>query len=91
MGWFGVPFAAGRPTTGRFNWGPDGPPDEAYSRVTEPERFLPLVDWTPDLLSRLEDEYDVVREEAYAIDTDLERTAAVQPIVLTSSAKGRRA
>lgn len=27
---------------GRFNWGIDGPPQEAYSRVTEPERFAPL-------------------------------------------------
>ena len=32
---------------GRFNWDwdGDGPPDDAYSRVTEPERFGPLHDW----------------------------------------------
>ena len=66
---------------GRFNWGPDGPPDEAYSRVTEPERFLPLVDWTLDLLNRLEAEYDVVREEGYGIDPELERAAAMRPTV----------
>ena len=24
---------------GWFNWGREGPPDDAYSRVTEPERF----------------------------------------------------
>ena len=66
---------------GRFNWGPDGPPDEAYSRVTEPERFQPLIDWTLDLLFRIETEYDVVREEGYGIDPELERAAAMRPTV----------
>lgn len=66
---------------GRFNWGPEGPPEEAYSRVTEPERFLPLIDWTLDLMSRIEAQYDVVREEGYGLDPELERTAAMQPTV----------
>ena len=74
---------------GRFNWGPEGPPDEAYSRVTEPERFLPLVDWTLDLLSRLEAQYDVRREEGYGIDPELERAAVTRATVrLTPTADG---
>ena len=66
---------------GRFNWGPEGPPDEAYSRVTEPERFLPLVDWTLDLLAKLEAEYDVVRLDHFGLDPELERAAATKPTV----------
>ena len=66
---------------GRFNWGPEGPPDEAYSRVTEPERFLPLVDWTLDLLSRLEAMYDVTREENYCLDAELERIPPTRPTI----------
>ena len=66
---------------GRFNWGPEGPPEEAYSRVSEPERFLPLVDWTLDLLSRLEADYDVVREESFGLDPVLERMAVTRPTV----------
>ncbi len=66
---------------GRFNWGPEGPPKEAYSRVTEPERFLPLIDWALELLSRLETEYDVVREEGYGLDPQLERMAVTRPTI----------
>lgn len=66
---------------GRFNWGPEGPPDKAYSRVTEPDRFLPLVDWTLDLLSRIEAQYDVVREEGYGLDPELERADMTRPTV----------
>lgn len=66
---------------GRFNWGPEGPPYEAYSRVTEPERFLPLVDWTLDLLSRLEAMYDVSREENYRLDAELERIPPTRPTI----------
>ncbi len=66
---------------GRFNWGREGPPDEAYSRVTEPERFLPLIDWTLELLSKLEAEYDVIREEGYYLDPQLDRTPPSRPAV----------
>ena len=66
---------------GRFNWGREGPPDEAYSRVTEPERFLPLVEWSLDMLSRLEAEYDVRREEGYDLDSPLERTPPTRPTI----------
>ena len=66
---------------GRFNWGPEGPPDEAYSRVTEPERFLPLLHWSLELLSRLESDYDVSREEGYRLDSELKRTPPTRPTV----------
>ena len=74
---------------GRFNWGREGPPDEAYSRVTEPERFLPLAPWTLDLLARLEAEYDIVREEVYGLDPELERAPPTRATVrLTSRRDG---
>ena len=66
---------------GRFDWGPEGPPEEAYSRVTEPERFLPLADWTLEFLSRLESEYDVSRDEGYCLDPDLAVTNPSRPTV----------
>ncbi len=65
----------------RFNWGPDGPPENAYSRVTAPERFPPLVDWTLDLLARLEAGYAVVREDDFGLDPELERMAVTKPTV----------
>jgi hypothetical protein len=43
------------------------PPPEAYSRVTNPERFLPLHHRADALLRRLEEEYFVVREEDTAL------------------------
>ena len=66
---------------GRFNWGPEGPPAEAYSRVTEPERFQPLIDWSLDLLSKLVAEYDVTREEGYYLDPRLDRSPPSRPTV----------
>ncbi len=61
--------------------GPQGPPREAYSRVTEPERFLPLVNWTLELLSRLESEYEVSRDEGYCLDPYLTVTNPFRPTV----------
>ena len=68
---------------GRFNWdwGGEGPPDEAYSRVTEPERFRPLHDWTLETVERLETEYDVTFEEGKGIDVELERYSIVGPTI----------
>jgi len=43
---------------------PDPPPLEAYSRVTDPERFAPLHPLALDLLERLEAEYEVRRTTA---------------------------
>jgi hypothetical protein len=42
-------------------WGPDGPPPEAYSRVTNPERFRPLHDFALTLLAQLHGSFDVDR------------------------------
>jgi Family of unknown function (DUF6226) len=54
-------------------WGPDGPPPEAYSRVTNPERFRPLHGFADMLLTNLEAEFDVSREEGLGLDADLGR------------------
>ena len=61
---------------GRFNWdwSGEGPPDEAYSRVTEPERFRPLHEWTLEAVKRLQTEYELILEEGTGIDAELERS-----------------
>ena len=68
---------------GRLNWdwAGEGPPDEAYSRVTEPERFKPLHEWTLDAVTRLQAEYDVTLEEGDGMDVELERTALARPTI----------
>ena len=68
---------------GRFNWdwGGEGPPDEAYSRVTEPERFWPLHEWTLEVVDRLLTDYDVTLEESKLTDTELELSTLVRPIM----------
>ncbi len=53
-------------------WGPEGPPEEAYGRLTNPERFAPLHDAALELIARLEAGFDVERAEAYGLDEDLE-------------------
>ena len=66
---------------GRFNWdwGGEGPPDEAYSRVTEPERFWPLHEWTLEVVDRLLTEYDATLEESKGMDPELERFTLARP------------
>lgn len=54
-----------REPTESFGPGPD-PDPEAYSRVTNPERFLPLHAFALALLDRLTLEYDVIRTDAFA-------------------------
>ena len=54
-------------------WGPEGPPDEAYSRVTNPERFLPLHDAMQGIIGRLETDFQVERTEGYGLDEELEK------------------
>lgn len=34
-------------------WGPEGPPNEAYSRVSDPERFQSLHDLADEVISQL--------------------------------------
>ena len=53
-------------------WGAAGPPLEAYSRVTNAERFACLHDTATELLDRLEWEFDAERTEAYGLDPELE-------------------
>jgi hypothetical protein len=60
--------------------GPEGPPDEeAYSRVTNPERFAPLHDIAAGLLNRLEATFDVERAEGYGLDPELESVELARP------------
>ena len=53
-------------------WGAAGPPPEAYSRVTNPERFASLHDSAAGLLDRLEREFKTERRQAYGLDPELE-------------------
>src|SRR5215467_2034674 len=62
-------------------WGAEGPPPEAYSRVTEPERVEPLHPLAEELLRRLEDEFDVGRTEGYGLDPELEGKDLAHPTV----------
>ena len=55
---------------GRFDWGDEGPRDDAYGRVTEPERFRPLHDWALETVARLQTHYAVTRDEGYGMDTE---------------------
>ena len=54
-------------------WGPEGPPPEAYSRVTNAERFRPLHPAMLEIIRRLENDFEVERTEAYGLDEELER------------------
>ena len=49
------------------------PPLEAYSRVTNPERFQPLIPAILTIANQLEQTYDVQRVEKLGIDPDIER------------------
>ena len=53
-------------------WDADSPPLEAYSHVTNPERFASLHDVAAELMDRLELEFDVERTEGGGLDTELE-------------------
>lgn len=54
-------------------WGAAGPPLEAYSRVTDPERFGSLHRVAAELLDRLGREFEVERTEGYGLDAELEQ------------------
>ena len=49
------------------------PPNPAYSRVTNPERFRPLHSAMLEIVGRLESIYDVELAEGYGLDAELER------------------
>ena len=63
-----------RKLTSRSRWGREGPPEEAYGRVTNPERFAPLHDAALESIDRLETDFDVDRVEGYGLDEELEGT-----------------
>ena len=60
-------------------WGIEGPPEEAYFRVTNPERFQPLHDAATELLDRLEREFAVERLEGRDADDELGRQSLARP------------
>ncbi len=62
-GWFGYSRLRGKAL----------PPDEAYSRVTNPERFRPLHPAMLEIMDRLESQFEVDRTEGYGLDKELER------------------
>ncbi len=57
----------------RSRWGPEGPPEEAYSRVTNAERFQPLHEAMLEIIGRLEKDFDVEREDGHGLDEELEK------------------
>ena len=63
----------------RDRWGAEGPPEEAYSRVTNPERFLPLHAVATELLDRLEREFAVDRLEGHDADDDWSGVTLARP------------
>lgn len=62
-------------------WGPDGPPPEAYSRVTDPERFRPLHAAVETLLDALDFSFDVERTDGYELDGELGAVRLARPLV----------
>src|SRR5262249_44838795 len=54
------------------------PPPEAYSRVTNPERFRSLHTLMAELIGRLEATFEVELVEGYGLDDELERVDLVR-------------
>jgi hypothetical protein len=72
-------------------WGPAGPPDEAYSRVTNPERFAILHAAAVELLDRLEAEFDVERSEGRETDVGSGMGTPARPSVTLRPKSGEAA
>ena len=62
-------------------WGINGPPEEAYGRITNPGRFLPLHNAALHLSEGLEQEYAVVREESHGRDGQLKDVELSRPSI----------
>jgi hypothetical protein len=63
--------------------------DDAYGRVTDPERYRPLHDETGELLDRLDRGYDVERTGGAAVDPELANKRPITDLVrLTPRAAG---
>jgi Family of unknown function (DUF6226) len=63
------------------HWGAEGPPDEAYSRVTNSERFAPLHSVALNHLLDLSAEFDVEMCEGLGLDPELEKVPTVRSSV----------
>jgi hypothetical protein len=62
-------------------WGIKGPPEEAHSRVTNPERFLPLQNAALQLVDALERQYAVPRSEGLSKEALSAGIELVQPSI----------
>ena len=62
-------------------WGPEGAPPEAYSRITDAERFAPIHSFAEHALAQLTSQYDVEREEGYDLDPNLNPSELARPTV----------
>lgn len=58
-------------------WGPAGPPDEAYSRVTDPQRYAPLHAIARDVLDDLQRRFDVTAHASSELDPNRTTQAPV--------------
>ena len=85
----GVEVARTKVNGGR--WGVEGPPAEAYSRITNPERFAPLHDAALAHLERLQQRFDVERVEGYRLDQELEKAGLTRPSIRLTPADPRAA
>ena len=81
-------YPAGQPGPGEPDdqWEPEpgyqrrrvSPPDDAYERVTNPERFQPLHSAAMEMISRMEETFDVHRVEGHGLDEELEGKRAIE-------------
>ena len=81
-------YDSGEPAGGWFSYaaltggiGGGEPPDDAYSRFTDSERFLPLHDWALEAVALLQTEYEVIRDEGEGMDARLERVPLARPTI----------
>ena len=58
-----------------------GPPPEAYSRITNPERFELLHRVAMDQAERLKQRFDVERVDGFGLDPDLEMAGLARPSI----------
>ena len=71
------------------HWGLGGPPPEAYSRITNPERFQPIHQFTDGLLERLLGAFNIEVIEGADLDPDLEGGGTIRsPIQLVPRNSG---
>jgi hypothetical protein len=72
-------------------WGPAGPPDEAYSRVTDPQRYAPLHAIARDVLDDLQRRFDVTARASSELDPNKTTPAPVTTLYRTTRRARRSA